>query len=125
VILLLAAGVGAWFALSGGPPRLEDDAARKIAEAFLDEVRAGKPDAAWAATTAEFKSIQGKDTFRAFVKAKPALKGPAAFDGCQKTQANGLTLAVCTFKPAKGPGAVKVTLAPEQGQWKVERLAVE
>jgi hypothetical protein len=51
----------------------------KIAEVFLAEVRSGKAGDAWANTTAEFKSIQGKDTFLSFVKSKPALKAEAEF----------------------------------------------
>lgn len=124
VALLLAV---LWLALGrpGATPTIGTDAAKALADQFLADVRTGKPDAAWAVTTADFKSFQGKDAFRAYVKTKPALKAPAAFESCEPESKDGLTLATCVYKPQSGSQKIKVVLAPDGGMWKVERLVVE
>lgn len=108
----------------GSPPTLPDAEGRQIAEAFLADIRGGQADAAWADTGTDFKSYMGRDAFRAFVKATPALRGPAEFGDCKMTEVNGLRVAECTFKPKAG-GLIRVDLSPADGRWRVERLAVE
>lgn len=107
-----------------GKPAFSSDIGRDIASRFLTEVREGKVDAAWSGTTAEFKSALGRDAFRQFVRSKKALKSAAEFQQCQESTANGLKFQECTFRAAGG-GTIRVTLASEAGQWKVERLAVD
>lgn len=123
--LILVLGVAGWWVFGrGGPPPLADDAARQIAESFLADVRAGRADAAWAGTSAEFKSLMGRDAFRAFVKSMKALKAPAEFERGERVERDGLHLAECHFRP-QGGGAIRVILAPEAGAWKVERLIAD
>lgn len=108
-------------------PSTSSDEARPIAESFLGDLRSGKADridAAWATTTPEFKSDMGKERFRQFVRSKPQLKEPAEFADFHMTEANGLRVAECTFRTAKG-AAVRVFLAPDERSWKVERVRVE
>lgn len=122
---LVLLGVIGWWAFGrGGVPPLADDAARTIADAFLADVRGGKADAAWAGTSAEFKSLMGRDAFRAFVKSKKALKAPAEFERSERVERDGLHLVECHYR-TQGGGAVKVILAPEAGAWKVERLIAD
>lgn len=124
-----ALALATWAAGCGGgatPP--EGDAAR-AAEAFLGELRAGKVEPAWDATSPEFKSLMGLDALRDLVKKNPALRGQAEF---AEARPSGAGLTECLFrgsnakprgKPA--PVSVRVTLSPAAGGWAVERLAVE
>jgi hypothetical protein len=101
------------------------DNGREIASAFLDDLRNDRLDAAWAGTTAEFKSFLGRERLHAFVRSQPVLKTALEFSGSQEMEANGIRLMAYTFRaPGTSPG-VQVLLAKEQGQWKVERLTVE
>ena len=126
-VALLAAGLGlvGWLFYPGaGAPELSEAGARERAEAFLAEVRAGRADAAWAGTSSEFKSMQGRDSFRAFVRSKPALKAPAEFGACTFKPLGDLSVAECTFRPASGQGTITVVLHPDGAEWKVGRLGV-
>jgi hypothetical protein len=124
VVALLCAGV--WLAFfRDSTPTLTTDGAKEKAAAFLDEVRAGRVDDAWAATSADFKSMYGRDRFRQYVKSKPILKTPAEFDTCEFKTDSELRTAECLFRPAGGKGAIKVVLNVDQGAWKVGRLSVE
>ena len=88
----------------------------------------GEVEPAWQDTTAEFKSLQGLDTFKNYVKAHPVLKAEPEFTGFERFTREGLALSRCTFHatPPKGqPADITVMLARENGAWKVERLMVE
>lgn len=118
--------IGGWMLAAGGrPPALADDEAKAMAAAFLDLVRAGKSDDAWAATAADFKSFQGRDDFRKLVRSKPAFKAAMACQGCEVRRDKTPAVAECAFKPAAGGPGVKVILAPEGGQWKVGGVVAE
>jgi hypothetical protein len=122
-LLLAFVAVGVLAFTNNSTPPLAPDAARIIAEAFLSQLRDGKVDAAWSDTTAEFKSLQGRDTFRTYVSSKPTLKKPVEFVKADATDANGLKLTVCEFKSSAT--RVLVSLAFDGIAWKVERLQVE
>ncbi|MGL6074290.1 MAG: hypothetical protein ACRC8S_09025 [Fimbriiglobus sp.] len=121
-ILLTILATGVWYATSR-PATIDDQAARQIAEGFLAKLRQGQAEIAWKEATAEFQSLQGKDSFKAYVKGQASLKAAAEFQDAQMSSKNGLNLCVCTFHAGKS--TLRVTLAPEQKQWKVERLVVE
>lgn len=124
----VALALAAWWFLGGGkPPSIAADDARPIAEAFLDNVRAGtvaRVDAAWDGTSAEFKSNQGREQFRKFVRGNKTLAAATTYQDCQMSEANGLRVARCSFKTAAG-APLTVLLAHESGAWKVERLLLE
>jgi hypothetical protein len=65
---------------------------REIAAAFLADLREGRIDAAWAATSAEFRSFLGRERLIAFVRANPVLRGPVEFADFRELEANGLRL---------------------------------
>ena len=126
VLAVLGLTTIAWLALwsfrrASSPP----DNGREIAAVFLDDIRNNRVDAAWEGTTAEFKSFLGRERLHAFVRSQPLLKTALEFSGAQELEANGIRLIACTFCAPPTSPAVKVLLAKEQGQWKVERLTVE
>lgn len=100
---------------------------REIADPFLELVRGSKLDDAWQSTTAEFKSFQGKEEFRKFVSQHPVLKVPLEFTGHEIIETYGLKRNQCAYRPAdaKSTAKIRVLLAQEQNQWKVEALFVE
>ena len=128
--IVLVAALGAigyqWFAKAGGPPA---DNGLSIAEPFLEEIRQGKVDAAWESTSAEFKSMKGKEDFKKFVKEQPVLKEPLEMEHVQQVMINKTTCLQCNFHKKAAPGAkpkVRVLIAQDAGKgWKVERLLVE
>lgn len=107
------------------PSTLSVNEGLPLAEQFLELIRQGKPDEAWAVTSAEFKSIMGKESFRALVKAKPALRGPAKFQTLRPVEKSELNLAAMVFKPEKGTQQIVVTLGCSAGKWQVEALSFE
>lgn len=86
------------------------------------DLRNNRVDAAWAGTTAEFKSFLGRERLHAFVRSQPVLKTDLAFCDSQEIEANGIRLIADIFRAPATPAAVRVLLAEEQGRWKVERL---
>jgi hypothetical protein len=122
VLLAFAAGCG-------GSSTPDDTAAQTVIEQFHEQIRSGNVDAAWESTTADFKSDEGRDAFRRFVKSRPVLGQPLAFDELKQVEVNGLTRWEATLRPAadqkSSPAVVKTMIAEEAGAWKVERLVVE
>ena len=129
-LALTAASVGAvilviaWV-LFGSPGSTKlPDKPETIAEEFLSQIRRGKPDDAWASTTAEFKSFMGRDRLRDFVKANKILRQPLKFDSRQTIKQESLILEELIFVPESGKPKVRVLLAEEKSDWRVERLYV-
>jgi hypothetical protein len=112
----------------GGAAPPDDTEARTVIERFHEQIRTGNVDAAWEATTADFKSDEGRDAFRRFVKSRPALKQPLEFTELKQVEVNGLTRWEAILHPPaeqKPPAIVKTMIAQEAGIWKIERLVVE
>jgi hypothetical protein len=125
-LLLLGALAACLLASCGGTTTPPSDG-REIADPFLELVRGGKLDDAWQSTTAEFKSFKGKEEFRKFVAQHAVLKGPLEFTGHEIIETYGLKRNQCAYRPsdAKSPVKIRVLLAQEQDQWKVEALFVD
>jgi len=119
---IFAAGCG-----RAAPP--DDQEARAVVEKFLEQVRTGQVDAAWESTTADFKSDEGRDAFRRFVKSRPVLSKPLEFAELKQVEVHGLTRWEAELRPAADPktppAVVKTMIAEEAGVWKVERIVVE
>jgi hypothetical protein len=103
---------------------------QRVADAFLAQVQAGQLNAAWQSTTAEFKSDEGRESFIRDVKARPLLRGPLNFVSYDVTDLNGLKRGQCIYESAaagkKAPAArVRVVVAQDTGEWRVEGLFFE
>lgn len=133
LILLLALGTlvavaaGAYWMFKK-PAVLPLSEAQSIADPFLAQIRSGQVDSAWASTASDFKSYLGREGFRRFVARQPALKAPLEFVETQKIELDGSPRLECSYrstaKPPQKPSQVRVLLAAEAGQWKVERCEV-
>lgn len=126
--LLLSTLLGAGLACHRTPPPPQAEIGRQVAEAFLEQVRRGQLDAAWQSTTAEFKSYQGRDAFRHQIAQHPWLRQPLEFVQYEVGELNGLLRGQCLYRSAAGKAAgrqVKVAVAQEAGQWKVDSLLIE
>lgn len=113
-----------WKLTLGKPETIDDAAARIIAEKFLTDIRGGQPDVAWKSASAEFQSLQGRETFRAFVKSKPEFKTAPEFLDCTMKDVNRLSLADLRYRATTNK-TIALKLAWERGVWKVERLSIE
>ncbi len=122
--VLVAMAVGVYWMWSGRPTQPDVDAGRAVAEQFLQQIRAGKADQAWASTTAEFKSAQGRETFSKFVKDHPLLSKPTAFVAVQTVTIQDSPRAEYTYRATEGAGTVRLLAGNEQGAWRIDRIAV-
>jgi hypothetical protein len=123
VVLLIGGGCSSG---PGAAPRPEDG--RNVADAFLAEIRNDHVDAAWESTTAEFKSDMGRENFRKFARKHPLLKEPLEFAQYEPDKTNGVTRGACDYRTpeaAKVQAKVRLLVAREGKDWKVERLIVE
>jgi hypothetical protein len=130
VIAALAVIAGGAYLLYGyfGSSPIKPDSGKAIAEPFLEKIRSGKPDTAWETTTAEFKSNLGRENFLKYVDDHPLLKEPLEFYSLQTVSLNDVPMTECVFGKQGSPGSgpkVRVILAKEQGNLKVERLIAE
>ncbi|MCS6864587.1 MAG: hypothetical protein RMJ56_15695 [Gemmataceae bacterium] len=129
VIGLAAVVVGGvvigWLVTRNPIPELAPAAAQQKAQEFLDALRSGRIDEAWAGTSTDFKSMYGRERFRQFVKSKPVLASPVEFVSCEQKMDNPLPLLECHFRPARGSGRIVVVLQFDQTEWKIGRLSVE
>ena len=122
VVALLGFLVAHWSA----EPAPQEDEGRPIADHFLQQIRDGDVDAAWQSTTADFKSDEGLEAFRAFVAARPGLSEPVEFLRFEEISVHGLTRWKYTYRVNKplpsGSSEIGVLIANEGGGWKVEQL---
>jgi len=98
-----------------------------VTEPFLQLIRDGRPDEAWESTTAEFKSAEGRESFRER-SGHPALQSDLEFVEYQETEVSGLIRGEARYRtPASVTPAADVSLilAFEGGMWKVEWIAIK
>jgi hypothetical protein len=119
VILLIGLGVAIWI-WTRPANQAKVDEGRSVAETFLGELQQGRPEAAWQSTTAEFKSDEGKESFVAAVKPVKFLKEPLEFVSVQTVQVGEMPRSEYLYR-AKTGETVRIVLAREEGQWKVDR----
>ena len=122
-VLVIAAAGAAWLWMRS-PARPSAEEGRAIADAFLGSIRDGKADEAWQSTTAEFKSAEGRESFRRYVARNPALKGEAEFVSTQTVQVGDLPRDEFLYRSADGK-TIRVLVGEELGEWRVDRVTVE
>jgi hypothetical protein len=127
VVLIVMAVAGYWFAnwlFSGPAPPARNG--RDVSEPFLAAIRDGRADEAWESTTAEFKSAEGRESFRERAR-HPALQHELDFVSYNETEVSGLTRGEALYRtpPDVAPAAeVSLLLAAEHGTWKIEWIAI-
>ena len=112
----------------GTSPPADQAVGRRVADAFLSQLRAGKTDEAWQSTSAEFKSDEGRESFARDVKAKPYLREPLAFISYEVGELNGLTRGQCIYESAeskKAPKRIRIVVAQDAGEWRVDGMLEE
>ena len=113
----------------GGPSPPDDTEARTVIEQFTQQLRTGEIDAAWESTTADFKSDEGRESFRAFVQQRDVLSRPLDFEELRQIEIHGLMRWEGVLRPSgdsETPStSVRVMIAQENDVWKVDRLVVE
>lgn len=118
-LLALAAGWLIWLGLRpGGQP--DPQAGQEVAAAFLRQLELGQAQQAWQSTTAEFKSARGQEAFVGDVAARAYLKQPLDFVSLQQVQVGSEARSEFLFR-AKTGETVRIIVAREAGEWKVDR----
>jgi hypothetical protein len=128
---LLAAGVlivlvGGYFAVKHWmkpPTQPPLDQGQVAAEAFLNEVRSD-PGKAWDASTVEFKSIEGRESFIRKAKSTPILKEPLKFNSTQTVTVQEHPRTELLYQSPKTGKSIRLLIGYEGGQWKVDRLTL-
>ncbi|SFH59133.1 hypothetical protein [Planctomicrobium piriforme] len=120
-ILIVAAGVAVWF---WNKPQTQPslEAGRQVAEQFLGNLNAGRAADAWASTTAEFKSAQGKESFVAATKADDLFKQPFEFVSAQSVMVQSQPRAEYVYRTKDGRN-LRLVIGREDNAWKVDRYA--
>lgn len=127
--LKLTAVLAAALAVVGcGTPAPDDAEARAVVTKFVDQLRTGEVDAAWESTTSDFKSDEGRESFRKYIQSKKVLAAPLEIAELKQVEVHGLTRWEATLHPpadAQTTASVRAMIAYEGNAWKVERLVVE
>jgi hypothetical protein len=120
VVVGLIAGVQA---LMKPPTKPDAGVGQGVAEDFLAKLRAGEAGGAWDAATAEFKSIEGRESFIRTVANAPVLKEQLHFASMQEVQVGDQPRAEYIFQSPESK-MVRVLIGYERGEWKVDRLTL-
>jgi hypothetical protein len=124
LVVVLAAGLAMGLQYWMKPPtQPETDVGQKAVEDFLGLVRSGKAGEAWDASTAEFKSIEGRESFSRTAAKAPLLNEPLHFTSTQTVTVQDQPRTEFLFQGEKG-GTVRVLVGYEGGVWKVDRLTL-
>jgi hypothetical protein len=105
------------------PTKPEADVGRGVVEEFLGKVRAGQAGEAWDETTAEFKSIEGRESFIRSAAKAPVLKEELQFISMQEVHVKDEARAEYIFQSPESK-MVRVLVGYEGGAWKVDRLTL-
>jgi hypothetical protein len=121
VLLIGLVGAGQYFIQA--PTQPTPDVGRQTVDAFLSEVRAGKAGEAWDSTTAEFKSIEGRESFARSAAKAPILKEPLGFVSTQTVTVADQPRTEFIYQSGESK-MVRVLVGYEGGSWKVDRLTL-
>jgi hypothetical protein len=128
-LLVFGFGIATLAGCRRSPPPADAATTQRVADAFLEQLRGGQYDAAWESTTAEFKSDEGRESFAKYVMSKPQLRQPLNFISYEVADQNGLKRGQCIYEPASasksGPARIRLLVAQDGGQWRVEGIFVE
>lgn len=125
VVAMAAIFAAVWFML---PKSTQPDAnaGQKVAESFLTLIREKEPGKAWDATTAEFKSAQGREAFIRACKPHKFLLEPVEFVSVQTVNVQDKPHSEFVFRSPSVKGvAVRIVIGQEAGTWKVDRWVVD
>lgn len=128
LLIVVSALAAFWWRPWGRHAAPDDGEAREVVERFLAQLRSGDIDAAWDSTTADFKSDEGRESFRRYVLERPVLQQPLEFVQLGQVEIHGLTRWEAVHRPTADAGsaaAVRTLIAREGDAWKVERIVVE
>ncbi len=105
------------------PTTPDVEVGRAVADKFLTSIRNGKAGKAWDTATAEFKSIEGRESFVRKTKSTPLLTGSLQFNSSQSVVIQNEPRMEYLFQ---SPNAklVRVLIGNERGEWKVDRLTL-
>ncbi|MBL9163100.1 MAG: hypothetical protein JNL18_10225, partial [Planctomycetaceae bacterium] len=105
------------------PPTQPDvSQGRAVAESFLHNVSDGKAGDAWESSTAELKSIEGRESFMKKTSSAPILHEPLEFASTQEVKVQDSPRTEFLYTSMKSGKMVRVLVGYDQGQWKVDRL---
>lgn len=122
-LVLVAGGYFAFRYFRKPPTQPSPEVGQTVAEDFLKKVRAGDPGKAWDSSTAEFKSFEGRESFIRKSKSTPVLKEPLQFTSSQQVMVQDQPRTEYLFQSPKAK-VVRVLVGHEQGNWRVDRLAL-
>jgi hypothetical protein len=125
MVAILAIIAAVWLIL---PRSTQPDATagQKVAEAFLAAIREGDPGKAWDATTAEFKSAQGRESFVRSCQPRKFLREPLEYVSVQTVNVQEKPHSEFVFRSPSQKGAgVRIVIGQEAGTWKVDRWVVD
>jgi len=126
LVLVLALVAGGYLALRyfrKPPTQPSAEVGQTVAEDFLKKVRAGDPGKAWDSSTAEFKSIEGRESFIRKSKSTTVLKKQLQFVSSQQVMIQDEPRTEYLFQSPKAK-VVRILVGHEQGNWKVDRLTL-
>ena len=124
--ILLLIALGAYFGpkyLMRTPTQPDVEVGRVVAEDFLQLTRSTNPGKAWDGSTAEFKSIEGRESFIRKIRTNPVLKEPLQFVSSQQVLIADEPRVEYVFQSPKAK-MVRVLIGYENGDWKVDRLTL-
>jgi hypothetical protein len=126
VVVVVGLLVGGYFLVRKvmePPTQPTVDEGRAAADAFLASVRDSKAGEAWDASTAEFKSIEGRESFTQKAKSAEILKEPLQFGSVQNVTVGETPRSEFLYTSTKSGKTVRLLIGHEGGVWKVDRLA--
>ena len=124
LVILILVGVGLFLQYWMQPPtKPEVNVGRDAVDHFLAHVRDGHAGEAWDDSTAEFKSIEGRESFTRTAAKSPVLKQELTFISAQDVQVNDVPRAEYIYQSPDGK-TVRVLIGYEGGAWKVDRLTM-
>ena len=125
VFAVLAVAVVSLWMWRSSDTQPDIDAGRAAADRFLEQIRGGQADQAWQATTAEFKSAEGRESFLRYVKEHQALSKPVSFVSVQTVTIQDAPRAEYLYRAGKDGGMIRLLAGLDHDTWRVDRISID
>jgi hypothetical protein len=122
-VVLAAGAVVGVRKLMEAPTHPALDVGRGVVEEFLKKIRDGHAGEAWDATTAEFKSFEGRESFMRSSAKAPILKEELHFTSTQQVMMKDQDRTEYLYQSPESK-TVRVLVGYDGGAWKVDRLTL-
>ena len=125
VCVVLAVAVAVERAWRPSNEKLDIRSGQAVTDRFPERIRNGQTDDAWLSTTADFKSIDGRESFGRYVTNHPILSMPVRLVAMHAVTMQGQSRAEYLYRSSESDDMIRIIASPKNKTWQVDRIIAD